>query len=258
MLKKAKPTQISELIESSTLSTLIKKDDKDTAEKTEKQSHRSELLDNTPSTTAAQSQKKTANNSADGGIYGGDNLSGGSGGNNPYIPVVPANREIVATGEKITDSEAAKHLAENKKSIASALNASGVNADNIRFSEKGYCHVSYYGKEGEQLEVRENFRDYLAYNGDELIAVITLVKENGRLYNTPAFGAPWFKEYNDILKSCKGKELLYIYAGFAEIILTPDGKILAPSGSGINPEIYMQGIKDPYHVFYHPSAIYIP
>ena len=191
----------------------------------------------------------------------GDNFGGPSGGGigTGYfaIPVIPFNREIVTTGEKITDEEAAAYFAERKGSLAQSLSASGVAADNIRISEKGYCHACYYGMEGERLEVRENFRDYLVYNGETLIAIVTLYKENGQLFDTPAFGAPWFSDYAAFLRQHRGEDLVYVYAGFAEIILTPDGGMYSAL-SGIIPEYYMEGTQDPYHVFYHPSDVYTP
>ena len=173
------------------------------------------------------------------------------------VPVLPQNLEIVTTGEKITDEEAAAYFAERKGSLAQSLGASGVAADNIRISEKGYCHVCYSGVEGERLEVRENFRDYLVCNGETLIAIVTLYKENGKFYDTPSFGAPWFGDYAAFLRQHRGEELVYVYAGSAEIILTPDGGMYSPL-AGIIPAYYMEGIKDPYHVFYHPGDVYVP
>ena len=190
----------------------------------------------------------------DGEIFGGP-----SGGGTGYVnvPVLPQNLEIVTTGEKITDEEAAAYFAERKGSLAQSLGASGVAADNIRISEKGYCHVCYSGVEGERLEVRENFRDYLVCNGETLIAIVTLYKENGKFYDTPSFGAPWFGDYAAFLRQHRGEELVYVYAGSAEIILTPDGGMYSPL-AGIIPAYYMEGIKDPYHVFYHPGDVYVP
>ena len=215
----------------------------------------SEPAPDTASTTVPAVQPGTSD------VPEGENFGGPSGGEigTGYfnIPVIPFNREIVTTGEKITDEEAAAYFAERKGSLAQSLGASGVAADNIRISEKGYCHACYSGLEGERLEVRENFRDYLVYNRETLIAIVTLYKENGKLYDTPAFGAPWFSDYAAFLRQHRGEELVYVYAGFAEIILTPDGGMYSAL-SGIVPEYYMEGTEDPYHVFYHPSDVYIP
>ena len=185
-------------------------------------------------------------------------VSEGSAGGYGYF-FIPAlmTREIVTVGEKITDEEAAAYFAEDGGHLIASLSASGVPTENLRISDKGYCHVCYGGVEGEKLEVRENFRDYLVYNGDSLVAIVTLSKENGKLYGTPSVGAAWFDDYSAFLNSHRGEELVYVYAGFAEIILTPDGGMYAPVPS-IVPEWYMQGIEDPYRVFYHPGDVYVP
>ena len=188
---------------------------------------------------------------SDGGSYGGDTP------HYSYVPLLPQNLEIVATGETVTDEEAKAYFAERKASLASALSASGVPADNIRIGEKGYSHVCYNGYEGERLEARENFRDYLVYNGDTLIAIVTLTKENGTISDTLSLGAPWFADYSAFLKTHRGEELVFVYAKWTEIILTPDGGMYSPL-AGVLPEVFMEGIEDPYHLFYHPSAVYVP
>ena len=184
-----------------------------------------------------------------------------SGTGSPMIPVIPAQAGakpgINITGEKITDSEAKAYFDGNKASISSALTASGVPADGMRISEAGYSHVSYDGTEGKQLELRQNFRDYLVYNGDgDLIAIITLYKENGKLYNTPAFGAPWFPAYNAYLNAHKGQQLLYVYAGPWELIIAPDGTCSSPSGSDAS--LCLEGVKNPYQYFFSAPATYTP
>ncbi len=200
-------------------------------------------------------ENTTAPVDGSGRIYGGDTVSGGA-----MIPVVPAltgaEPGVKAVGEKITDKEAQEYLALNKASIVSSLSASGVPADNITFSTAGYCHVSYDGTEGKQLEVRENFRDYLVYSSDKLIAIYTVTKENGKLSGTTAFGGPWFDDYNSFLKAHKGEKLLYVYAGYMEIIITPDNKCYNPQGKDVSD--YLEGVPNPYEYFYSDSATYTP
>ncbi len=190
-----------------------------------------------------------------GGIYREGAFSGGA-----MIPAPPrvtgAKPGVKATGEKISDKEALEYLELNKVSIASSLSASGVPADNITFSEKGYSHVSYDGTEGKQLEVRENFRDYLVYSGGKLIAIMTVTKENGALSGTPAFGGPWFDDYDKFLRNHKGEKLLYVYAGYMEIIITPDNLCYNPQGKDVTD--YLEGVANPYEYFYSDSATYTP
>ncbi|MBR3440017.1 MAG: hypothetical protein IKH13_10990 [Clostridia bacterium] len=186
--------------------------------------------------------------------------SGGNPGNGFFIPATPdvvgAPDGINTTGEKITDAEAKAYFDENKTSIVSALAASGVPVENVRISEKGYSHVSYDGTEGKQLELRQNFRDYLVYNGGDLIAIITLYKENGRLYNTPAFGAPWFGTYNAYLNAHKGQKLLFVYPKNVEIVIAPDGSYRGTAGNDVSE--YLKGVDNPYQYFYAEGATYTP
>ena len=189
---------------------------------------------------------------------GSGGVSEWSGG--PMIPAVPAvtgaKPGVKVVGEKITDAEAKAYLAENTW-VGSALAASGVSFEDITYSETGYCHVSYDGTEGKQLEVRQNFRDYLAYSDSgKLIAIITLTKENGKLSASPAFGGPWFGDYAAFLKAHKGEKLLYVYAGWMEIVITPDGKCYNPQGSDVS--AYMEGLENPYAYFYSEAATYTP
>ena len=174
----------------------------------------------------------------------------------PCVPAVTGAEPGVKTvGEKITDAEARAYLAENTW-IGSALAASGVPAENITYSKTGYCHVSYDGAEGKPLEVRQNFRDYLAYSGGKLIAIITVTKENGKLSATPAFGGPWFGDYDAFLRAHKGEKLLYVYAGFMEIIITPDNRYVNPQGTDVG--AYFEGVENPYAYFYSDAATYTP
>lgn len=189
-------------------------------------------------------------NSGD-GSYGGDE----SGGNGVRIPVLPRERSFELTGEELTDEEASEYFKENTVRFKNELTASGVSADNLVIMPKGYCHVSYSGVEGKPFELKQNFRDYLAYNGDKLVAIITLVKENGQLSATPAFGGPWFDDYNAALQQHKGEELVYVYAGWMEFVVTPDGRYFSPMGTELGLDF---GDLDIYKTFYHPKAVYVP
>ena len=172
-----------------------------------------------------------------------------------FIPALPKDRTIKVTGEEITDEEAKEYFAKNK-SIENALSASGVKTDNFRISEKGYCHVSFSGNMNESFELRQNFRDYLAFSGDKLVAIITLVKENGKIYDTPAFGAPWFESFGKMLNQYKGQELVFVYAGSAyEIVVTPDNRYFNPCGYELGVEF---GFEDIYKMLYHKKAVYVP
>lgn len=176
------------------------------------------------------------------------------------IPALPQNRTITVTGEKITDDEASAYLNKNRDSIISSLSASGTNTKNANFSQKGYCHVGFDGKAGENLTVRENYRDYLLYSGERLVAIITLVKENGSISSNPMFGGAWFEAYNKFLNSHKGEELVFVYSGSTELIITPDNTVYAPvlSPNGYDASVFLKGADNPYQLFYNSANVYVP
>jgi len=190
-------------------------------------------------------------------IDGGGYESGGHpNGNGSFIPILPFDREIKITGEAITDSEAKKYFEANKERLVANLSGSGVPSDSIKISENGYCHINYDGKEGESFELRQNFRDYLVYNGDALVAIITLYKENGEIFSTPSLGAKWFKDYSSYLRAHKGEKLVYVYAGWIEIIISPDNSYYNPMGIDVSE--YLNGVEKPYEMFYNELAVYVP
>ncbi|MCR5150794.1 MAG: hypothetical protein K6B52_06175 [Clostridiales bacterium] len=197
-------------------------------------------------TTAVASVKKS------GEIYGGETFD-----NHWMIPATPAavgaKPGVRITGEKITDSQAKEYFNKNTW-IVSSLASSGVSTDNLMFSENGYCHISYDGTEGKQLELRQNFRDYLVWNNEKLVAIVTLTKENGEINATPAFGGPHFDDYNAFLQKHKGEKLLFIYAGWMEIVITPEGEAVNPQGYDMSG--YFDGADNPYEYFYFEDATF--
>lgn len=199
---------------------------------------------------SAESKAKTEDNKS----AGEDGYNGGF-----FIPLRPAysaSEKLDVTGERLTDEEAGLYLEKNKETIGSSLSSSGVAADNIRFSEKGYYHLNYNGAEGKPLELKENFRDYLVYNGNKLIAIITLIKENGKVTDSIAFGAPWFDSFNKKLIAHKGEKLIFVWAANAEIIIAPDGSYFSSAGNDVSH--YMEGLENPYEFFFTDLAVYIP
>ena len=208
----------------------------------------------TTSAPAQQGQAGTTQGaSASNDESGGESYGGPVGG--VRIPALPRDRTIQYTGEAVTDEEAAAYFKENTW-LQSALTSSGVDAGGLRFAERGYCHVSYDGTEGKPLEVRQNFRDYLVWNGrGELIAIVTLTKENGALSATPAFGGPWFGDYSAFLQQHRGEALVFVYAGWMELVLTPDGGIYNPQGTDAREYI---GFEKLYETFRGGAASYTP
>ena len=188
---------------------------------------------------------ETSYRSADGDpIEGGVNLD-----------MPPQSNVIKFVGERLTDEEARLYFEENSAWIRNALGESGVQVNDFRILDKGYPHINYEGG-GKELEVRQNFRDYLAYSGDQLVAIITLVKEDGKLYATPAFGGPWFDSYNELLKAHAGEKLIYLYYGITEVVLLPDGSAVNPMGYSVKQ--FFEWVKDPYAWFFNEEVVYVP
>lgn len=208
----------------------------------------------TNQTTIPSTEQPTSIQNTEAPPDGGSSSDGNIGG--WFIPALPSDREIKVTGEVITDAEAKEYFNKNQNSIISSLASSGASSNSIKISDKGYCHVNYDGEEGKSFEVRQNYRDYLVYNGSELIAIITLWKENGEIFDTPSFGAKWFDDYNSYLQAHKEEKLVYAYAGWMEIIIAPDNTYFNPMGHDVS--AYLGGVEKPYEMFYHEAATYIP
>lgn len=172
-----------------------------------------------------------------------------------FIPAFPQKNGIKYTGEKITDEEARRYF-ENNSSIKSSLIASGVDVGDMKISEHGYSLISYMGVIDECLELKQNFRNYFVYNGDRIVAIITLYKENGKLYETPAFGGEWFNYLTELFKEYKGQKIVFLLAGNAEFAVTADGKI--HSYVGYDSKAYFDGVDNLYEKIYCPEAVYVP
>ena len=90
-----------------------------------------------------------------------------SGGNSELyvLPEKSAKEQLERSGEQLTDKQAKAYFKENLPWLQSALSASGVSADDLRVSERGYGHVFFEnfansGKQTPVCAIRQNFRDY--------------------------------------------------------------------------------------------------
>lgn len=230
-------------------------------------------VDGEPITDSAVFVPSTWNDALPTELYGGDTpevtqdgglneKTGGDADGGTYgwwaIPCLPFDLDgLDFTGEAITDDEATKYFNDNREYFISSLSSSGVETGNIRFSEKGYSHVLYEGIEGKKGEVRRNFRDYIIYNGDEIIAIVTMVKEDGVLRDSIAYGAPWFDNYKSMLDKYKGQELVFAYAKMTELVLAPDGTCFNPMGYDMSEHIGGNGVKA-YNAFHCPETVFVP
>ena len=133
-------------------------------------------------------------------------------------------------GEALSEEEGDAFLREHREALIGQLGAMGVSFKAPRFSENGYGHLSL-SESGAVL--KQNWRDYLLYDGEQLKAVYTLMKENGILRALPTWGGDWLPDYAAFLKTHSGEELVYLYLeGGKELILLPDGRAFTPDGRG--------------------------
>lgn len=158
---------------------------------------------------------------------------------------IPYSTDITIEGEEIADEEAIGYINENIADIKSLLNMTGTPT-----FLGGYCHITY---DDTGLSLRQNYRDYLIYAGDELVAIMTIYKENKEIEYTLSCEAKWFKYYDAYLKNHKGEKLLYLYVGMQEVIISPDGKLYNPLGYDVS--VYYN---NPYDTLYNDKAVYIP
>ena len=197
-----------------------------------------------------------------------ETFSGGPGsqdgsGNGIAIPPIPSDHTICYEGKSLTDEEASVYFSENLPRIISSLKASGLSLSDPRISETGYSHVCY-GNEADHgnLVLNRNFRDYPLFDGENLVAIVTLFKieEDDLIHDSISFGGEWFSDFGDFLAAHQEEKLLFIYINrFYEIILTPDGKCYSPQGNEITQVTEsFSGISDPYSILYCEEAVYTP
>ena len=127
---------------------------------------------------------------------------------------------LVGTDYWLSDKEGYDFLQENYEGIRNSLIASGVCAENMIICEHGYGHLR---TDDNTLAV--NWRDYLIYNDEVLISIITVSKDSEGTWYGIAFGGTWYEKYNAFLTQHRGDKLVYLYNGTAEWIVTPDNRI---------------------------------
>ena len=66
-----------------------------------------------------------------------------------------------------------------------------------------------------------------------------------------------FHYRSSFLQKHKGEKLLFVYAGWMEIVITPDGKCVNPQGNDLS-EYGLDSLGNPYDYFYNEAATYTP
>jgi hypothetical protein len=163
---------------------------------------------------------------------------------------------LTGTENLLTNEEGYSFLQDNLAEIKTELLAFGATVDDeLHLSANGYSHLRT-GDDGNEMAV--NVRDYLLYRDQELVCIATVVKETENLRYTLMFGAKWFDHYHAILKDHTGEELVYLYVGDVEAILTPDNQVLVPLGIDLTNEIVPEEVPEYYHYFKYEQNTYVP
>ena len=139
---------------------------------------------------------------------------------------------IVLMGEAyaVFDEEAALYLNGAKDSIRNTLIASGISVGDIRI-KGGYSHVRT-GKDGNSLAV--DWRDYLIYDGAELVAIVSVTKDGSGMKHHLMFGGAWFSDYAALLEQYEGIPLVYLYIGDVEAFVLPDHSVISLMGADVS------------------------
>lgn len=232
-----------------------------------------------PPSSSSESKTKASSSALDSSNTDGSLNPNERFGGQTMIAAIPKNNRTQVIGEKITEEEAREYFNKNAASLESSLTASGVEIAEICYEgnydgskvicakgslmiTKGYCHISYDGNTDESkagLTVKQNFMDFHVYNADRLVAIVTLVKENGLIYGTPAFGAPWFNSFNNALNKYAGQKVLFLYAGAMAFAIAPDGKVIHPQGYESSVRASgLDSFPNAYQWFYNEQCVYTP
>ena len=88
-----------------------------------------------------------------------------------------------------------------------------------------------------------------------IAAVITLIRENGRIYSSVSFGSPKYEEFDAYLKAHAGEELVFLYIGHAEVVLSHDS-YYTQGDFDVSP--LFGEIASPFEHFRSDEAVYVP
>lgn len=185
-----------------------------------------------------------------------------SGGTQEALPItmegVQTELGIARREETLDEATADRYIAENKGQILYSLSMSGVPTDgSVTVSEQGYTHLNLSGG-GSWKELATDFRDYLIYNDDRLVAILTLWIMDGEVHASPAFGAPWFDDYNAFLQQHKGEALAFVYVGgMTEAVITPQGDVLSPMGLDLSAQFPDSKKGNYYEYLAYPENTYV-
>ena len=169
-------------------------------------------------------------------------------------PAVPEGEKlpVTYTGEDFR-AEAEAYLQDREEGIKNELASSGVGVTDFRIDFCPYCHLRL-SDAGAEIDL--SWLDALCYSGDDVVAILSLHKEDGQIYCTPAFGGPWFPAFSAFLRENRGEGVRCLWIGNLEYVVSP-GRVVNPLGYEIYPEALV-GLQNPYLALDYDEITYVP
>lgn len=125
-------------------------------------------------------------------------------------------------GYRITDDEIKNYVETHKYDMIGAIAAEyGDFESEYKIFVKGYRHINL----GEVNTLKMNFVDLPIMRGDKIIAYATLYEYKGELRNDLSVRGVGIDEIGDIFNENPDSELVFLYCGMRELVVTPSNRI---------------------------------
>lgn len=147
----------------------------------------------------------------------------------PYISGI----NIALKGETITDAELKAYIKKNAEFMVASV-AFDLGKGEYRVCTKGYSPLTVSTKEG--LFINTGFVDCPITKDGKIVAVVTVYKNNGVLYDSVAYGGRGFATIQRAFEENPDEDLVFIYVNeVPEVIITKENKMyFIPSAIGFN------------------------
>ena len=147
----------------------------------------------------------------------------------PYISGV----NIALKGETITDAELKAYIKKNAEYMVASV-AFDLGKGEYRVCTKGYRPLTVSTKDG--LFINTGFVDCPITKDGKIVAVVTVYKDNGVLYDSVAYGGRGFATIQRAFDENPDEDLVFIYVNeVPEVIITKENKMyFIPSAIGFN------------------------
>ncbi len=147
----------------------------------------------------------------------------------PYMSGV----NIALKGETITDAELKAYIKKNAEYMVASV-AFDLGKGEYRVCTKGYRPLTVSAKDG--LFINTGFVDCPITKDGKIVAVVTVYKDNGVIYDSVAYGGNGFATIQRAFDENPDEDLVFIYVNeVPEVIITKENKMyFIPSSVGFN------------------------